>query len=70
MTPDQILAMAKQAGLAADGPYLLPRNMDAILRCAVLVAEKGHVMTGLMRAKEMVDDKLQRVWRENERIAA
>ena len=39
MTRDQILAIAKQSGLATDSPYLMPRNMDAIEQFAALVAE-------------------------------
>lgn len=41
-----------------------------LYRQAILVSEKGHIMHALIRAKELVNDKLLRVWRENEMKAA
>ena len=46
------------------------RDSMQTYRQVILIAEKGHVMTGLIRAKELVDQKLQLVWSENERKAA
>ena len=41
------------------------RESLRIYREAILVSEKGHILHALMHAKEMVDDKLLKVWREN-----
>lgn len=41
-----------------------------LYRQAILVSEKGHIINAIIRAKELVNDKLIRVWKENERKAA
>ena len=59
------LRKVKRGKYIATGDELnLIREGIRMYREVILVAERGHVMTGLMRAKEMVDEKLQKVWKE------
>lgn len=46
------------------------RESIRLYREVILVSEKGLIVQALIRAKELVDQKLMRVWRENERKAA
>lgn len=46
------------------------RESIRLYREVIMVSEKGLIMKALIDAKKMVDDKLQKVWRENERRAA
>lgn len=42
------------------------RESLRIYREAILVSEKGHIMHALIQAKEMVESKLLKVWREHQ----